>query len=404
MTVSASQSPVDLGDPQLYQSADRYQLWKDLAAEDRAVWSPPGTSPAGFWSVFSHRACSQLLAPNSAFTSEYGMMIGFDREHPDRAGGTMLVASEGERHHQLRRLIGPFLSRASADSLAAFIRKEVIEILQELRDGDASDATGQEVAAQVGSRLPAAVVCEILGIPASERDLVLSLTNHAFGGQEPAFADMEPSEAHTQILSFFVDVIGRRRAEPGDDLVTALLADGSLADREILINCDNVLIGGNETTRHAVTGCFHALAENPQILPALRADRRLIPVAVEEILRWVSPAMHVLRVSTQPTVIADRELAEGVAVVAWLPAANRDPGVFASPDELRLDRRANRHLTFGHGLHHCLGAALARAELSVLLEELTDAVDGLELVAEPQWLSVNQVQGYRSLPVNLRWA
>lgn len=406
MTNATVQGVADLGDPHIYQTTDRYRMWEKLVAEDRAVWSAPETSPGGFWSVFSHQACSELLAPNAPFTSEYGMMIGFDRDHPDKAGGRMLVVSEGSRHNQLRRLIAPFLSRTSAQSLSAFMHQEVTEILRRLRtDGSSikSTATGQDIASHVGSRLPAAVVCELLGIPASDRDLVVGLTNHAFGGKEPAFADMEPSEAHTQILSYFVDVIVRRRAAPGDDLVTALLADGSLKDSEILINCDNVLIGGNETTRHAVTGCFHALAENPEILPALRAEPALISAAVEEILRWASPAMHVLRVSTRPTVVAGQEIDEGVAVVAWLPAANRDPGVFPSPSELRLDRHPNRHLAFGHGLHHCLGAALARAELTALLEALANTLDSVDLLAEPQWMSVNQVQGYRALPVVLHW-
>ena len=413
MTSAAVHSVADLGNPHLYQAKDRFRMWEKLLEQNRAVWSPPGTSPGGFWSVFSHQACSELLAPSAYFTSEYGMMIGFDRNRPDNSGGTMLVTSEGDRHNQLRRLIAPFLSRASAQSLSEFMRQEVTEILGELRDGGSSrpagdspnesTATGLDIASHVGSRLPAAVVCELLGIPASDREMVVDLTNHAFGGEEPAFADMEPSEAHTLILSYFMDAVERRRVDPGGDLVTALLADASLDDSDILINCDNVLIGGNETTRHAVTGCFHALAQNPELLPALRADPALIPAAVEEILRWVSPAMHVLRVSTQPTVIAGQEIDEGVPVVAWLPAANRDPRVFPSPGELRLDRHPNRHLAFGNGLHHCLGAALARAELAELLHALVNALDGVELLADPQWMNVNQVQGYRSLAVGLHW-
>jgi hydroxylation protein CepL len=334
------------------------------------------------------------------------MMIGFDRSHPDKAGGTMLVASDGRRHDHLRRLIAPFLSRASAESLSAFMRREVTAIMQDLREAggsDESNVTGLDVASHVGSRLPAAVVCELLGIPASDRELVVSLTNHAFGGKEPAFADMTPSEAHAEILSYFVDAMVRGRADPGANLVAALLSEGSLSDNEILVNCDNVLIGGNETTRHAVAGCFHAMAENPEILRAVRADPSLIPAAAEEILRWVSPAMHVLRVTTQPTVVAEQAVDEGVAVVAWLPAANRDPAVFPGSGELRLDRHPNRHLAFGHGLHHCLGAALARAELTTLLEVLASSLEGVELLAEPQWMSANQVQGYRHLSVRLHW-
>ncbi|RZU53272.1 hydroxylation protein CepL [Krasilnikovia cinnamomea] len=397
MTV-ANPFPVDLADPQLYRSARRYDMWRDFVSADQVVWSPPGKSPTGFYSVFSHAACSQVLAPNAPFTSEYGMMIGFDRDHPDKAGQHMLVVAEGDRHSSLRRLIGPFLSRASASSLQGFVEREVAELLVLLRTGADSNA-----AVQAGSRLPAAVVCEILGVPDSDRELVITLTNHAFGGEEPSMADMSPSEAHAEILSYFVDIIADHRRHQRSDLVAAMIDEGTMDDRAILMNCDNVLIGGNETTRHAVTGAFHALATAGDLLPRLRAGQFRIEQAVEEILRWTSPAMHVLRVATRDVTVAGQKIAEGTPVVAWLPAANRDPRMFTAPDVVRADRHPNRHLTFGHGPHHCLGAALARVELGVLLTALTAKLEGLEIAGVPQWMSVLQVQGYSSLPLTFQW-
>jgi hydroxylation protein CepL len=120
---------------------------------------------------------------------------------------------------------------------------------------------------------------------------------------------------------------------------------------------------------------------------------------VEEVLRWTSPAMHVLRVTTGEVTVNGRDLPSGTPVVAWLPAANRDPAEFDDPDTFRAGRKPNRHITFGHGLHHCLGSALARIELSVVLRELAERVSRVELVAEPTWLRAVVVQGYRELPV-----
>jgi hydroxylation protein CepL len=386
---------LDHGDPDLCTGPERHAMWAALAAADAVPRSRPGSSPSGFWSVFSHAAVRAVLAPAGPFTSEDGMMIGFDRTHRDRAGGRMLVVTDGEHHTRLRRLIAPFLSRAMAGALSGFIADEVRLLLAEPLAGTAVDA-----AATIGPRLPAAVTSEILGVPGSDREHLVELTHHAFGGEDSAFGAMSPSEAHSQILMYFHELIEHRRRKPGDDLVSTLLADGALTTRDVLLNCDNVLIGGNETTRHALTGCFHALAGAPDALRALRSDPAALRPAVEEVVRWTSPAMHVLRVATEDVVVAGRRIGAGEAVVAWLPAANSDPRVFDDGRALRIGREPNRHLAFGTGAHHCLGAALARAELACLLRALADSADAVG-TGEPRWLRSNLVQGYRQLEVTL---
>ncbi|WP_037311066.1 cytochrome P450 [Amycolatopsis orientalis] len=385
---------VDLGNPDLYTTLDRHTRWREFATEDAMVWSEPGSSPTGFWSVFSHRACAAVLGPSAPFTSEYGMMIGFDREHPDTSGGQMMVVSEQDQHRRLRKLVGPLLSRAAARKLAERVRTEVRGVLDKVLDGEVCD-----VAAAIGPRIPAAVVCEILGVPAEDEDMLIDLTNHAFGGEDELFDGMTPRQAHTEILVYFDELIAARRERPGDDLVSTLLTDDELTIDDVVLNCDNVLIGGNETTRHAITGAVHAFATVPGLLARVRDGDEDVDTVVDEVLRWTSPAMHVLRVTTGEVTINGRDLAPGTPVVAWLPAANRDPAVFDDPDTFRPGRKPNRHIAFGHGMHHCLGSALARIELAVVVRELAERVSRVELAKEPAWLRAIVVQGYRELPV-----
>ncbi|MEV7013947.1 cytochrome P450 [Streptosporangium sp. NPDC051022] len=389
---------MDYGNPDLYTTAERLERWRGLAGEDRVEWSEPGSSPNGFWSVFSQAACREVLSPVAPFTSEYGMMIGFDRANPDRSAKDMLVVTDGDRHTWLRRLIGPLMSRTAAGSLRKYIEGEVRVLLERLReDPDANIATA------VGPYLPAAAVCEILGVPDADRAHLIGLTNHAFGGEDDLFADKTPRQAHTEILAYFYDLIEERQLRRGDDLVSVLVAEDGISPDEVLLNCDNVLIGGNETTRHAITGCFHALGTVPETLDVLHGDPDAIGLAVEEIIRWTSPAMHVLRVATADVTVAGQEIAAGAPVVAWLPAANQDPNVFDRPGDFIADRSPNRHLAFGHGTHHCLGAALARIELEALLQVLAEQAREVELTQDPEWLRAIVVQGYRSLRTAVRW-
>jgi hydroxylation protein CepL len=384
----------DLGNPDLYTTLDRHTRWRRLAAADAMVWSEPGSSPTGFWSVFSHRACAAVLAPSAPFTSEYGMMIGFDRDHPDTSGGRMMVVAEREPHRRLRKLVGPLLSRAAARELAERVRAEVRGALDQALDGGVCD-----VAVAVGPRIPAAAVCDILGVPPADQDMLIELTNHAFGGADELYDGMTPRQAHTEILVYFDELITARRARPGGDLVSTLVTSEGLTIDDVLLNCDNVLIGGNETTRHAITGAVHALATVPGLLADLRDGSVDVDTAVEEVLRWTSPAMHVLRVTTGEVTVNGRDLPPGTPVVAWLPAANRDPAEFDDPDTFRPWRKPNRHITFGHGVHHCLGSALARIELSIVFRELAERVSRVDLLDEPTWLRAIVVQGYRELPV-----
>jgi hydroxylation protein CepL len=389
---------MDLGDPGLYQGPDRYARWHRYAADDAVVWSEPGNSPSGFWSVFSHRACAQVLSPQAPFTSQYGMLIGFDAEHPDRAGGRMIVATDGARHARLRHILARFLSASAVSALQPFVAREVDRLLSEARESAVID-----VARHVGPRLPAAVVCELLSLPPSDREYLTGLTDAAFASPDSDSAAASSAQAHTEIFCYFQELIAERRDGDDGDLIHALLHGDGMTPDDALVNCYNLLIGGNQTTRHVVAGCFHAASQAPDLVTALRANPAGVATAVEEVIRWVSPGMHVLRVATDDLTLGAQAISTGEPVVAWLAAANRDARVFEQPDDFLAGRSPNRHLGFGHGTHLCLGARLARLEAATLLHTLTRRADSVSLVGEPAATRSNLIQGYRSLRVEIGW-
>jgi cytochrome P450 len=206
------------------------------------------------------------------------------------------------------------------------------------------------------------------------------------------------------ILQYFEDLAAARTKCPSDDLVSALTSasiDGSkLSPDEVLLNCDNLLVGGTENTRIAATGGMLAFLEHPGEWQALSRDPALLPSAVEEVLRWTSTATHIMRTATRPVVLRDRHIEAGERVTLWNPSANRDEAVFADADCFSIRRRPNRHIALGYGEHFCLGGTLARYELRLLYSELLRNTKRIELDGAPVALSSIVVNGYSKLPVN----
>jgi hydroxylation protein CepL len=394
---------VDLGDPGLYASERRSELWRRLRAEAPVAWVLPGRSHGGFWSVATHAGCEQVLHQSQSFTSRYGMFIGFDAQHPDPASDRMLVTSDGERHARLRTLLQPFFALREARRIEGEVKARMATGLAELLRDEV------DVVEAFASQIPVFVVCSLLGVPPEDWELLAEFTRRAFGPLDPTLhhehAALDAEEAQAEILLYFEELALRRTVEPAADAVSALV--GSQARRlgltleDAVATCDNVLIGGNETTRHAIAGTFVALARHGDAWRRMRENGGLAASAVEELLRWTSPAMHVLRVAVRDTTVAGVKIHKGEAVVTWLPSANRDAAVFGQPEIFQPERRPNPHLAFGGGPHFCLGAALARMELRALVGGLRDLVAEIELARDPTILSSNRAHGYTRVPVRM---
>ena len=196
-----------------------------------------------------------------------------------------------------------------------------------------------------------------------------------------------------------------RRKRPLDDpfsqLVHGRFQDAPLSRKMLQVNFFLLIVAGNETTRNALSGGIQALCEHPEQLERLRADPSLLPQAIEEMLRWVSPVMQFRRTATQDTKLGDREIRKGDKVVMYYGAANRDPEVFEQPEVFDIARKPNPHLAFGIGTHFCMGSHIARLEMRVTLEEFLRRHPRISLAGKPQYLESNFIGGITRLPLNL---
>lgn len=393
---------VDLADPDLYAHGDPDAVWAELRERD-PVHRTVRADGSRFWSVTRHADAIAVYRDPALFTSERGMVLGVDA---DPAAGRMLVVTDPPRHTALRAVLADAFTPRVLRGLESRVHGLVGDLL-----GRAVDAGEVEFVDAVAARLPVAVVCDLLGLPATDHDWMYHLTSTAFGGGDPgldagAVSPAERADAYGEIFAYYTELARERRARPGDDLVSALVhgeVDGAALDvEEVLLNCTNLVIGGNETTRHAASGGLLALIADPEQWRALRARPELLPRAVEEVLRWTTPGMHVLRTSTADTELAGTPVAAGDRVVVWNAAANRDPRVFADPERFQVDRTPNRHLALGYGPHFCLGANLARMELRALFGDLLRRVGAVELTGPVERVPSAVLRGLRRLPVALR--
>ncbi len=198
-------------------------------------------------------------------------------------------------------------------------------------------------------------------------------------------------------------MITDRRKNPAEDLVSALthgeVEGDKLTDHEILFNCFLLILGGQETTRNAISGGVDALIKNPEQRARLMADRALMPTAIEEILRWTSPITHIMRTATRDTELRGRTIRKRDRVLVWNASANRDEDVFADPYRFDIERHPNNHVAFGYGEHFCLGANLARVELRVMLDELLRRLPDMTTAGPMERLRSNLLAGIKHLPV-----
>jgi cholest-4-en-3-one 26-monooxygenase len=261
----------------------------------------------------------------------------------------------------------------------------------------------------VAAPLPLMVIADLLGFAAAAQDDLLRWSDDLMRATtiDPTPAQAKAGfEAMMGFREFQLGVIAQRRAEPRDDLISKLCqaeVDGVCLDDESIVNeALLILIGGDETTRHVISGGMLALLERPDTLAELAADPGLLPVAVEELLRWVTPVKNMARTVTRDIELRGQHLKVGDQLLLFYPSANRDEEVFTRPDDLDIRREPNPHLAFGFGTHFCLGAALARLELRVMFREILTRLPNLVL-ADPTALEYrpsNFVSGLESMPVS----
>jgi cytochrome P450 len=321
----------------------------------------------------------------------------------DLMGRVMLFADPPD-HTRLRRIVGQAFTGRAVEAM----RPRIAAIVDRTLDSLAGDG-GADLVETLAFPLPVTVISEMLGVPEADHEMLRSWTAEAVKALDP-WDDMTvffpAAEAIRCLRTYFDELVGRRRRAAGADLLSALIAAEDHGDRlshEELLDTAILLFGaGHETTVNLISGGTLNLLRHPDQLARLRVEPRLINTAVEELLRFGPPVQMTARIATADVELAGQPIAKGTEVVALIAAANRDPEVFDDPERLDIGRRDNRHLSFGGGIHHCLGAPLARIEGQEAIGRLVTRFPDLHLVgSDIEWKPTSTIRGPKSLA--LEW-
>jgi pimeloyl-[acyl-carrier protein] synthase len=315
-----------------------------------------------------------------------------------------MINSDPPEHKRVRSLVNKAFTVTSIDAMEPFIRKVVDELLDDVQDRGSFD-----IISDFSYLLPTTLIAYMMGVPVSDREKFNEWCDAIFYFQSTGRAEPGPSrqcEASLQGLrAYFREQLERRKKKTGVDLVSRLAAaedEGSkLTEGEIMASLGTLLIGGYETTMSLMGSGVVALLQNPDQLDLLRQDPSIIPNAVEEFLRFDSPAQRLFRVALEDIELDGGRIQKGQLVAAMLGAANHDPAVFPDPEQLDVRRKNIKHLAFGSGVHLCIGAPLARLELKIAFETLIRRFPNLRLDPErpPRWRTSAGNRGPKSLPV-----
>ncbi len=327
----------------------------------------------GFWALSRFDDVLAGLADWECLSSAQGTLI--EQIQSQKPPPDMMIFNDPPRHEQLRRLIGRAFTPRRVAELSDQIRTMCIGWLEPLvEDG------GGEIVADLAGRLPSAVISTLLGVPPEDHSLLKSLSDRLLHREDGSLTmPADGLAAGAELATYFGQLAASRRVSPDEGLISALVhaelvgADEGgqrLTDEEIIFFCLLLGVAGNETTAKMIATGVSVLDRFPEQRARLVADPSLWPTAVEELLRFDPPSHYQGRVASRPVIYYGEELDEGSIVLLMNGAANRDPREFEAPDRFVADRPIERQLAFGHGIHFCLGAPLARLETRIALEEL----------------------------------
>jgi cytochrome P450 len=382
-----------LDDPEFWAGEPEPALAR-LRAESPVHWYEPGQ----FWALLRHADVGAVSRDPETFCSSRGVLMQ-DRAREVAAADSILYV-DPPAHARYRKLV----SRGFTPRRVAALEDRVRELTRALLDA-VDPGAPVDVVDAVAAPLPLLVVAELLGVPPDDRDR-FRVWSDAVMEAASGITD-ENALLALELLGYFEAALDDRAARPADDLLTVLVeaeVDGERLTRsEQLGFCMSLLVAGNETTRSAISGGLLALAEHPDQRARLVADTTLLPGAVEEVLRWVTPIAVMARTATRAAVVGEEKVAEGDYLVLVYLSANRDEAVFGpSAGSFDIARPPAPHLAFGTGEHFCLGASLARLETRVLLEELLARFPSYDVTGAPERVPSTLVRQLRTLPVVLR--
>lgn len=376
---------------------DPYALYDQLRAVGPVIHDPRSSR----WMLLDHASVRRALDDHESFSS----MVS----PPPSAPSNWFIFTDPPRHAKLRALVMRAFTPRSVGGLEPRIREIAASLLE---PGLATGA--MDMARDFAIPLPIMVIAELLGAPTDDHlrlrrwsDGIVTLIDTLQGGAEAERAVADFVAVHGEMAAYVAALLDDRRRVPKEDLLTRLLqaeVDGErLTEAEILGFFELLLLAGHETTTNLIDNAVLAFVEHPAALASVRAEPALLPAAIEEVLRYRSPVQAVFRLTRKPVELAGKTIPPGALVLAMIGAANRDPTVFADPDRFDVRRHPNPHVGFGHGIHFCVGAPLARLESRVALALLLERTREIDRASLEPWepRRAFHVHGPTRLPVRL---
>jgi cytochrome P450 len=393
---------IDLLSPASFAAGQPHDQYRWLREHAPVRWhdEPDGR---GFWAVTRHADVWAVDRDFQAYSSGPTIMISDPAAEQAAGFGPykMMLMMDPPEHTAFRKLI-----RSEFTLPAARLREDRIQALAK-QIVDAVIEKGEcDFVGEVAGEMPSFVIAELMGLPLSDGRELYKLTETIHTAPE-ALPPGAGGAAVMKMFEYATGVIAEKRARPGDDLASKLLAcevDGrKLEDMEFLLFFLLLVDAGGDTTRNLLSGGLLALMENPDQFAWMMADLPArLPSAREELLRWTSPVIYMRRTARHDTELAGQQIREGDKVVMYFGAANRDPAAFDRPEVLDLARTPNEHIAFGTGPHGCLGQHIARIEIDAMLVEVLTRMTDFELAAPPEWLASNFISGPKAMPLRFK--
>lgn len=396
---------ISFSDPEVFQRMEHHELFARLRAEDPVHWTTEESGP-GYWSITKLEDLQVINRDATGFSSEangVNMIEPADMDPTYDMRGKMMLMTDPPRHTRYRLLVNKGFTPRMIGLIEQHLqhRTELI-VDQVIESGECDFVT------QIAAELPLQAIAEIMGVSQEQRHMLFDWSNRMVGADDPEYATENPDDATmaaAELYMFASELGAKRREDPRDDIVTKLInaeiQGDSLTQEEFELFMLLLTVAGNETTRNATAHGMLALMENPGEFAKLCSDPdRYIEGAVEEILRWATPVMHFRRTAMRDIELRGKTIKAGDKVVMWHISANRDEDAFVDPMRFDIERSANDHIAFGGGgAHFCLGANLARVELTLIFREIAKRLGTMELAGPPERLRSNFIGGIKHIPV-----